>query len=87
MPVGQHDEIEIFVGFDQLINYKQCVVRGNIVIHRSVGQKQMPLQVLGDVLVRLVVIVTGSIRLLLQQSDVAFRPIVFVLAIVMIAGF
>ena len=34
--IGKHDEIEVFIGFDELVHDQQGVVGRHVVIHRSV---------------------------------------------------
>ena len=47
----------------------------------------MALQILGDVLIGLVVVVRGSVRLPLEQPLIPFTPVVFVFAVVVIPRF
>ena len=82
--VGQHDQIEVFVGFDQFVNDEQGVVRWDIRIHRAVREQQPPLEVLYNVLVRLIIVVGGSIGAVFEQSLPFFSPVVFILTVVVI---
>src|ERR1700683_581872 len=87
MLVGEEEEIEILVGFDECVDDQESVVGRDVVIHGAVGEKEVALQIFGEALVGLVVVVGGAIGIFYQQTLVAFAPVIFVLAIVVVAGF
>ena len=84
--IRQQEQIEILIGFDQFVHYQQRVIRRHVVIQRAVRQQQMSLQVLGEQLVRLVVVIRGAVRIGFQQPLPLLGPIVFVFTIVVVTG-
>src|SRR5438105_4312099 len=66
--IGEQEQVKVFVGFDQLIDYQKRVIGRHIVVHSAVGEQQMSFEVFGNVLVGLIVIVGGAIGLALQES-------------------
>src|SRR5207244_10939598 len=82
--IRQQEQVKILVRFDERVNHEQRVVRWHVVVQRSVRQQQVALQILGDVLIGLVVVVRGSVRLPLEQPLIPFTPVVFVFAVVVI---
>src|SRR5271167_79982 len=87
MLVGQEQQIKILVGLDEFVHHKQRVVRRHVVVQRPVRKQQMSLQVFCKVLIGLVIIVGSPVGVFYQQSLIPFAPVIFVLAIVMVAGF
>src|SRR5580700_7379556 len=87
MLVGEQEEIEILVGLDEGVHDEESVVGRDVVVHGAVGEQEMALQVFCEVLIGLVVIVGGAVGIFHEQALVAFSPIVFILAIIVVAGF
>jgi len=58
--IGEHDQVEVFVGLDQFVDYEKSVVRRDIIVHGAVREQQMALQILRDVLVGLIVVVGAA---------------------------
>ncbi len=84
--IGQHQQVEILVRLDQLVDDEQRVVGRNVGVHRAVREEQLAFQILRDELIGLVVVVRGAIRTALEQPLPLFRPVVLVHAVVVIAG-
>ena len=80
------DEIEVLVRLNQCVDQKQGGVQWNVIIHRSVREQQMALQVLCVVLIRLRVVVGAAVRLDDLQTAPLLCPVVFVLALIVVAG-
>ena len=85
--IRQQQQIEVLVRLDQRVDDEQCVVRRHIGVQRAVREQQLALQVPCHELVRLVVVVGRAVRVRLQQPLPLLAPVVFVAAIVVIAGF
>src|ERR1700733_16299670 len=87
MLVGEQEKIEILVGFDEGVDDEESVVGRDVVVHGAVGEEEMALQIFRQGLVGLGVVVRGAIGIFYQQAHVAFAPVIFVLAIIVVAGF
>src|ERR1700735_783950 len=85
MLVGKQEEIEILVGFDERVDDKEGVVGRDVVVHGAVGKQEVAFQIFGHVLIGLVVVVGGAVRIFHEQALVAFAPVVFILAIIVVA--
>src|SRR6267142_1589314 len=85
--VRQQQQIKILVRFDELTDDEQRVVRGNVVVHRAMREQQLALEILREILVRLIVVVRLAIGCAPEQSLPFLAPIVFVIAIVVVTGF
>src|SRR5207249_9581030 len=59
--VGERQEVKVLVGPNQLVHQQQRVVGRDVVVRRAVGDQQLAAQALGQVLVRLVVVVGGAV--------------------------
>src|SRR5258706_8071977 len=64
--IRKQQQIEILIVFDQLVHHQQRVVRGHVVIGRAVRQQQLALEVLGEVLIRLAVVIVTATFLLCE---------------------
>src|SRR5699024_117552 len=85
--VGQDKHVEILVGLDQRIGYKQGFAMRHVVVHGTVHQHQVTLEVLGNQLVGLIVVIGAAVLVRDQQALVLLAPVVFVAAVVVIAAF
>jgi len=63
--VWKQDDIEILVGRNELVHDEEHIVHGYIGVHGAVCQQELTLQIPGQPLVRLVVVVGGSVRVCL----------------------
>src|SRR6185312_600578 len=77
--------VEVLVRLDERIHYEHRVGRWNVVVHRSVREQQMSLEVLRHTLVRFLSVVIGTVGVLHQQALITLTPIVFVITLVVIA--
>ena len=70
MLIRQHDQIEIFVGVDQRLGKQQREIRRHVLIESTVREQQVPLEVRGEILVRLAVVIAGAVRTALDRKSV-----------------
>src|SRR6267142_4049489 len=85
--VRQQQQIKILVRFDELTDDEQRVVRGNVVVHRAMREQQLALEILREILVRLIVVVRLAIGCAPEQSLPFLAPIIFIIAVVVVSGF
>src|SRR5262249_44210482 len=85
--VGQQEKVEVLVGFDQLVDDEHGIHGRYVAVHGAVGEQELTLQVFGLKLVGLVVVIGAAAGFGFQQALPLFGPIVFVDAIVVVAGF
>ena len=91
--IRQQHQVEVFLRLHQCLHHKQGVAGVDVVIHQSMGQQQLALQVLNQELIGLVVIVCArrlrvvgtGLWISLQQALPFLSPVVFVVTIVVIA--
>jgi len=82
--VRQHDQIEILPRLYERVDHHLGVLHRHVVIHLTVHQHELPLQILRVRLVRLGRIVVGG-AVLREETLIALAPVVFVVAVVVIA--
>ena len=84
--IRNDQKIKVLVRLDQRLNDQQGIVHRHIVVHRSMGQQQLPLQVFHVVLVGLAIIVRAPIGVLHLKTSPFLCPIVLVIPLIMIAA-
>ena len=84
--VGNHDQVEVLVRLDQRIHDEQRVVHRHVVVHRAVREQEMAFQICSEVLIGLHVVVALAIGANHLQATVLFIPVVFILAVIVIAA-
>src|SRR5215510_776826 len=85
--VRQQEQIKIFVRLDQFVDEHERARRRHVVVHCAVGQQQLTLQVFREILIRLAVIVRRAVWLFDEQTLPLLRPVVFIVPVVVVAGF
>src|SRR6266508_1275319 len=84
--IWEHQEVEVLVRLDQRIGQEHRVRWRHMVVHATMCEQQLAVQIPGVRLVRFSSVVVRGI-LSHQQPLVALAPVVFIIAVVMIAGF
>ena len=85
--VGDEEQIEVLIGLDEGVDHEQGVRGRDVVVHGSMRQEQVALEVLGGLLVGLARVIAGAVRILDQQACPLLGPVVFVDAIIVVAAF
>ena len=83
--VRDHQQIEILVRLDQRVGDEHRLIRRHVGVHRAVGEQQVALQVLREVLIRFGVVAVGAVGVLDDESLIALAPVVLVLALIVVA--
>ncbi len=84
--IGDHQHVEVLVGLDQRLGHQQRQVRRHVIVQGAVDQHQVALEVAGQGLVGLAVVVALAV-LFDQFALVALGPVILVAAVVVVAAF